>query len=77
MKTREKQWNENWANPRTPVFAKYKSVNNNNFLQHGERDLSSGILDEYLVEVETSRFPEIAEVDLDKMKEGYQNKNTK
>ena len=45
----------------------------------GEFDVWWGIIfDEYCVEeVETSRFPEISEVDLDKMKEGYQNKNTK
>ena len=44
----------------------------------GEFDVSWGIFDEYRVEeVETSKFPEISEVDLDKMKEGYQNKNTK
>ena len=37
-----------------------------------------GIFDEHCVEeVETSRFSEISEVDLDKMKEGYQNRNTK
>ena len=37
-----------------------------------------GIFDEYCVEeVETTRFPEISEVDFDQMKEGYQNKNTK
>ena len=42
----------------------------------GEFHVSWGIFDEYL-EVEISRFPDISEVDLDKMKEGYQNKNTK
>ena len=42
----------------------------------GEFDVSWGNFDEYLVEeVETSKFPEISEVDLDKMK-GYQNKST-
>ena len=40
----------------------------------GEFDVSWGIFDEYCVEeVETSRFPEISEMDLNKMKEGYQN----
>ena len=40
--------------------------------------VSWGIFHEYCVEqVETTKFPEISEVDLDKMKEGYQNKNTK
>ena len=42
----------------------------------GEFYVSWGIFYEYL-EVEISRFPDISEVDLDKMKEGYQNKNTK
>ena len=41
-------------------------------------DVSWGMFDEYFVEeVETSKFSEISEVDLEKMKEGYQNKNTK
>ena len=44
----------------------------------GEFDISWGNLDEYFVEeVETSRFPKISEVDLGKMRDGYQNKNTK
>ena len=44
----------------------------------GEFDVSLGIFHEYWVEeVETSKFPEISEMNLDKMKEGYQNKNTK
>ena len=44
----------------------------------GDFVVSSGNFDGYLVEeVETSRFPEISEVDLDKMKEGYQNKSSK
>ena len=44
----------------------------------GDFNVSWGIFDEYCVtEVETSRFSEISDVDLDKMKEGYQNKNTK
>ena len=38
----------------------------------GEFDVSRGIFDEYCVEeVETSKFREISEVDLDKMKEEY------
>ena len=37
----------------------------------GKFNVSWGIFDEYCVEdVETSRFPEVSEVDLDKMKEG-------
>ena len=68
MKTREKQWNEK----RTPAFAKCESVSNN---MAGEFGVSWGIFDEYLVEeVETSRFHEILEVDLCKMREGYQKK---
>ena len=43
----------------------------------GEFDVSWGIFDEYCVEEVETRFPEISEVELDKMKEGYQNKNTK
>ena len=60
MKTREKQWNENWANQCTPVFAKCESVNNN---MAGEFGVSWSIFDEYLVEeVETSKFHEILDV---------------
>ena len=43
----------------------------------GEFHVSWGIFDEYCVEEVETRFPEISEVELDKMKEGYQNKNTK
>ena len=40
----------------------------------GEFDISWGNLDEYFVEeVETCRFPKISDVDLDKMRDGYQN----
>ena len=37
MKTHGKQWKENWANQRKPVFAKCESVNKDSFLQHGRR----------------------------------------